>query len=199
MAYNQNIPQPADQLNNSQQDLLNNFQGIKTLIDINHVTFDVANQGKHNLVTLPNNAAPTATIANEMSLFSQASTFATLFGNNTALFYQAANGGDIKDMTSAGITGAPIEGFTRLASGLLVKFGRAQINGINQVHNYPVGANIPVFAVNPYVVMLTPFTGSGDRRVVCVNLLGIANFNASAVDTSNVAQNVEVFYVAIGR
>lgn len=54
MAYKPNIPQPTDRLDTASQiDLLNNFTGIKTLFDVNHVTFDLANQGKHKFVTLP--------------------------------------------------------------------------------------------------------------------------------------------------
>lgn len=60
MAYNNAIPQPTDKLRNSQPDLLGNFQAIKTLVDVNHVTFDVADQGKHKFVTFPvQSPAPT--------------------------------------------------------------------------------------------------------------------------------------------
>ena len=41
MAYNQNIPQPADQLKNSQPQLLANFQEINTILDVNHVGFNL--------------------------------------------------------------------------------------------------------------------------------------------------------------
>lgn len=57
MAYQANIPQPTDLLSQSQSDLLNNFQALQTLIDINHVDFASGDQGKHKWVTFPVQAA----------------------------------------------------------------------------------------------------------------------------------------------
>ena len=55
LAYLPNIPQPTDQLSNSQGAILNNFGAIQTWIDQNHVDYTaVGNQpGKHNFVQIP--------------------------------------------------------------------------------------------------------------------------------------------------
>lgn len=57
MAFNPNIPQSTDLLSQSQSDLLNNFQAIQTLVDVNHVDFASADQGKHKWVTFPSQGA----------------------------------------------------------------------------------------------------------------------------------------------
>ena len=57
MSYNANIPQPNNLLSQSQDDILNNFQAIQTLVGINHVNFGGADQGKHKWVTFPSQGA----------------------------------------------------------------------------------------------------------------------------------------------
>lgn len=60
MAYNPNIPQPDDELSQSQGDILDNFVAIQQLIDLNHVSFGAVGQGKHKFVSFPlQNPAPT--------------------------------------------------------------------------------------------------------------------------------------------
>lgn len=68
MAYNSNIPQPNDELKDSQADILENFTQIKNLIDVNHETFGSANEGKHKFVQFPEGAAP-ATAVDEGALY----------------------------------------------------------------------------------------------------------------------------------
>lgn len=59
MAYNQNLPQATDAISDSQSGILGNFQAIKTLVDVNHVTFDdpSGNQGMHKFLQMPDLAA----------------------------------------------------------------------------------------------------------------------------------------------
>lgn len=53
MAFNANIPQPNDVIAISQADLLNNFAAINTYVNVNHVAFNNADQGKHAQVQFP--------------------------------------------------------------------------------------------------------------------------------------------------
>ena len=67
MAYNNAIPQPTDRIKSSQNDILQNFSSIYTLIGVDHVNFDdvSGNQGEHNKVTFPNYTpagSPTAVV-----------------------------------------------------------------------------------------------------------------------------------------
>lgn len=161
MPYNQNIPQPTDQLDVSQVDLLNNFQAIKTLIDINHVTFDAVGQGKHTQVTLPENAAPTNTGAAEGNIYSQESPLT----GNTELYWQRENNGTRIEWT--GRSNTVTSGWTRLPSGILIKWSTTSINAVDANNGvitvtWPVAATIPAFAnqgiafVNPMADPLNP-------------------------------------------
>lgn len=55
MAYDPNIPQPNDDLDDSQGDLLANFQQLDTSFGIDHYAYSngTVNNGKHNTVTTP--------------------------------------------------------------------------------------------------------------------------------------------------
>ena len=71
MAYNNAIPQANQPLNTSQADILANFAAIKTLVDINHVTFDIPDQGKHKHVSFPLQSAAPVFAANETGLYNK--------------------------------------------------------------------------------------------------------------------------------
>ncbi len=70
MAYNANIPLATDQLSQSQIDINANFQALKTLIDVNHVDFASADQGKHAKVTFPAQSPAPTFILGEIGLYS---------------------------------------------------------------------------------------------------------------------------------
>jgi hypothetical protein len=55
MVFKNNIPQPTDNLSDSQVDLLNNNSQLDTSFGIDHYTFSnlTVNNGKHNQVTTP--------------------------------------------------------------------------------------------------------------------------------------------------
>lgn len=55
MVFNKNVPQPGDELDDSQADLLNNNLALNSVFGIDHYQFDniTANSGFHNTVTTP--------------------------------------------------------------------------------------------------------------------------------------------------
>jgi len=53
MAFNSTIPQATDEESQSQAQLLANFAEIQTFINVNHVTFNVPDQGKHKFIHFP--------------------------------------------------------------------------------------------------------------------------------------------------
>jgi hypothetical protein len=71
MAYTANIPQPTDQINNSQPQLLANFQAISTVVGINHVDFDdpTGDQGKHKFVEFPAENYTPPVITGEVTVY----------------------------------------------------------------------------------------------------------------------------------
>ena len=118
--YQPNIPQSTDTLNDSQSDILGNFQAIQALVDVNHYDFASPNMGKHMWVTLPAQTQSPGTALGEIALFSQ---------NNGAgvpqlwLQYQnQASAGPAVDFTTFSSTLA--NGGTNLPSGIVLKWGQ---------------------------------------------------------------------------
>src|SRR5574340_1263877 len=87
MAYNDNIPQPADKLSTSQPQILQNFQALNTFTSVDHVALNAANQGKHRVATFPTGLAHPVVGASEVGLYAANGTSSglpELFINKTA-------------------------------------------------------------------------------------------------------------------
>lgn len=71
MSYTKNIPQPTDQINNSQPQILANFQAIDTVVSVNHVDFDdpTGDQGKHKFVEFPAENYTAPVVAGEVTVY----------------------------------------------------------------------------------------------------------------------------------
>lgn len=116
MSYNANIPQPTDIPANSQPQLLANFTGINTLINVNHVGFDLADQGKHKWVSYPDQIATNpSTLATEVATYC----ITSADSGNLELTFRRPSDGAIIPMTA---TGGTTNGWTMLPSGLLMKW-----------------------------------------------------------------------------
>ena len=87
--YTTGIPAASDRPSGSQAQILNNFNTLETIYNVNHYPWTDAstNQGKHKQVTLPAQASDPATIANELALFTK------LVGSDLRLFVREANNG----------------------------------------------------------------------------------------------------------
>ena len=153
MAYNNNIPQASDQLSQSQADILANFQAIKTLVDINHVTFDVANQGKHKWVSMPVQSSDPTTAASEMAMYTKS------VSGVPELFIRRQSDGSVLSCTQATLANP---GYTYLPSGLLIKWGTASLTGNQedaaQTVNYQITS--PAFTT-VFGLWLAPYGDSG--------------------------------------
>jgi hypothetical protein len=169
MPYNANIPQPTDQLSQSQPQLLANFQALQTLIDVNHVDFASADQGKHKKVTFPvQNPAP-AFIAGEVGLYNFLSPLTT---NNE--LYLTNSAGTSFPMTAKLGAG---NGWSYLPSGLLIKWGINQAANGSTVVNFPVSANIPVFTAVYAAFVTTVDAGAGDSNT----FVRLSSFNTTTI------------------
>lgn len=115
MAYQSNIPQATDRINDSQAQLLENFTQIKALIDVNHVTFGASGEGKHALVTFPNLAAPGAPAGADINIFNS-----TVLGGPELSIRKT--GGAAIPFTRAYANGT--KGWMYLPNGLLMAWGQ---------------------------------------------------------------------------
>ena len=178
MPYQANKPQAPDYMSVSQADLQNNFLSIKALIDVNHETFGSAYEGKHTVVSFPEQVTsvvppvfPPATAATELAMYAKADAGAThLFLRPTG---QAA-GIDVNDLnlTKALLT---VTGWCRLPCGIIMKWGTSAA-----VHGTGGGKTIqlaiaPAPVINTILtVMLTP-TDSDNQSIVTYSGFDVAN------------------------
>jgi hypothetical protein len=191
MPYQQNIPRPTDQLNVSQGDIQANFLEIYNWVAVNHGQFDSPIAGLHTQVTLPENAAPTPTAVDQANIYSQLSTLTA----QTELAWQRENNGTRIEWTGSLQAN---DGWTRLPSGILLKWGRVATTGTGSVIFFPLAATIPPFTTL-FQVIATPF--SGGAIAVCVTNTTLADRFTVNTFTTNVPVGGTasvINYLAIG-
>lgn len=160
MPYNSNIPQPNDDLSVSQPQILANFSTIATAFNLNHGNFNAIDEGKHRYVQMPNqNATPPTTIANETGIYCNTSTFTNqpevfFIKQNGTTAPPPLNGANGYEVTSSNYISNG--GWTRLPSGILLKWGFATAMPPATTLNFPfpIAATIPVFQAI-YQVLVT--------------------------------------------
>ena len=182
----------------SQSKITENFAAINTVVSVDHVTFDDADEGKHKQITLPEQAADPTTAADEVALYSKAS---TLGGLDSALYLRKENDGDVIDFTSAG---KEANGWTRLPSGILLKWGSGTTDAGAQAFALPVGATIPLYTTI-YSVNLTPNgdggSGSYDYMPYLLSFTAspdVINVYGSARTKNETRANINFRYLVIG-
>jgi len=184
MAYNNSIPQPTDRIKASQNDILNNFAAIDTVVSVDHVTFDdpSGNQGKHNTVSLPNYdgaaASPTAA-ADEIKLFTKA------VSGITQLFVLPETGDTSTAERNITYANRTAKGETMLPSGIRLQWGNDQTPAGGTVNvTYP-SAFTSVFGI--YLTVEVSAGGdplAPDDAFVRVYQFGVADFDVTAWDYS---------------
>lgn len=191
MAYNQNIPAAGNDPTNDQPLLLANFQSISTFLNVNHVDFDEANQGKHIYCQFPEQTVSPPTNANEGAIYTKQS---TLTGNTELNYRRESNGTEIE---FTGFLGSS-SGWTRLPSGILLKWGFANITGSSAV-TFPAAATIPAFTAiyGAWAIPNSnPGTGTAGVEVVTFNTTTLT-LNCFTFTTAAAATR-DVNYLAIG-
>lgn len=183
MPFNANIPQPADQLSQSQADVLGNFQAIGGMLDLT--------VGATAIKFARDGAVP-PTAATDVGLYAANS---VTFPGTTALFFRNQNNGTSVDITSSL---AAANGWTRLPSGILLKWGTGAAAGganVTTVVAFPVAANIPVFAhIYSAQISAQPTGGGGDHFALYLEAYVVASI--SVKQDSAIGRNFT--YLAIG-
>lgn len=152
MAYQANIPQPSDQLKDSQADLLANFQSINTNWEINHIGFNEGtNAGKHYVVTLPEVGIVPVTAADEMMFYTDEDSSSG--SAQTEMFIQRESAAENIPFTAGRRN---TNGFMYTPNGMIIKWGSATVTtGANGAITFPTGAGIPAFGTAVYSVILS--------------------------------------------
>lgn len=191
MAYTNSIPQATDDPSQSQSQILDNFQALNTSNSVNHVAYNDPNQGKHKFVQMPEQGSSPTTDPNEGALFTRASTLTSA----TELVYRRASNGTAIEFTA--FLGSN-NGWTRLPSGILLKWGTATASG-SSATNFPTGATIPVFT-SVYSAQVTIQDSSGSPNTMAtlqsISTTSITVFGSQRISTTPVS--VTYRYLVIG-
>ncbi len=191
MAYNENIPQAADNPSQSQAQILDNFLAISGAFNTNHGNFNDPDEGKHIFLQMPEQTSVPTTAADEMALYTKES---TLTSTSEMFIRRESNGTEIEFTSSL----PAINGWTRLPSGILLKWGTASGSGAHTTL-FPTGPTIPVFSsvFSGFVVTsdlsATPNTFATFRSV---STTGISVFGSQRTSTTSTATTYN--YLAIG-
>jgi len=185
MAYNSGIPLASDLLSQSQDDILNNFAGIKTLVDVNHVTFDAVEQGKHSFVQFPVQSPVPTTGADEVGLYSQTSALT----GNPELVFSHESAGSTYEFTAAVKAET---GYAILPSGIIFMWGSGTVNAnTTAVATFASGAGIPTLTT-VYNVSVTREGSTGETGV-----LYYQSFTTTNVTVFNTADASKKFYYTV--
>jgi len=203
--YNASIPQAADLLSVSQGDIRDNFGGIKSLVDIDHVSFASADAGKHIKVTLPVQAPAPAFVAGEVGMYS----FLNPTTNKNELYVNKTNNSGIVQIaaTSSILGNAnPIPGtfgdttgWTMLPSGIKMVWGSFPGSPIGPQTINLVGAQ--QFGTTILSIQLTVIgTGSSAGQALArVRNISANSFQAVVSDvTGTTYSNSNVMFLALG-
>ena len=202
MSYTYNKPDPTDSISTSQGVLKDNFTAIKAFVDVNHVTFGLTNEGKHNTVSMPQltvsaGTVPIATSATEYALYTATD------GAVPALWIRPPSQGagtvsaDI-NITSAALTNP---GWCKLPCGLLMQWGSSSGSGSS---TSPVTVTYPK-AFHTAVLNATVSTytsGSADSKAIAIvyryNSLTTLSVLCVRRDEINDARSTAFTWLALG-
>ena len=170
MAYTPTIPAQDNNPSADQPLMKDNFAAIATVVNLNHVNFNDPEEGKHKFLQMPEQSSAPTTALNEAGFYSRKS---SLTSQTELVFRRESNGEEIE---FSGLLDAE-EGWTRLPSGILLKWGVFTITGV-EPKNLPVATNIPaftdVFNIQISVIILT---GQDLDRAVTLQ-----NFSTTSID-----------------
>ena len=197
MAYQSTIPLATDIKAKSQADIAGNFTQLNTYLTVNHSGLNDAAGllGKHNFVSFPIQAAGPVTVANECALFSKT------VGAESALFFKGqssvAGTGEVNFTTAL----KTADGWTRLPSGILLKWGRGAANG-STVTAFPLDIlTIPPFNEIYQVIISTEGNGGAGNHdyMAYLTAKAVANITVyGSARTINAARDGHFEYLAIG-
>lgn len=189
--YTATTPQAASPMNSTQSEILNNFQAIQELLEVNHVGFNQSTSGKHNLLVMNEQAEDPGTGASDLSLYVKASTDI----NTAEVFYQYPNDGQVEQLTGTTGTASATDnitstqvGYVTFPSGFQISWGYGSVvwpTGSNAYNTYPtatiylpLGLSNPVPTTTGSTVVLIMYltvvssTGQGPVGPLCIYTTG---------------------------
>jgi len=133
--YTSNTPNAEDPMNVTQPLILDNFKAIPELITVNHVGFNVDNFGRHNVLALQEQSAPTTTTT-EIDLFCQV----TGSPNPAELYIVYPEGAATTTPVKVSIpyvdtaTGTAHSGYVSFPSGIKISYGQLSASNASTIN-----------------------------------------------------------------
>lgn len=203
--YTPDVPQGPTGMNVTQPIILENFQAINELIQVDHVGFNVPNDfGKHNKLSLQfQTDAPTA-ISNSISMFCQE----TPSGPNDAeIFIQYPSGATTTAAVQISNPAAPSTGpgtsgtgYTTFDSSLGFIYGQTSMSNA-QLFNTPSGVPSHTAAIPTSYGFLSPAYPAGNTYIGAFYYL-VPNGNNTnqyyAVSATGTAMQLTNYFIVIG-
>jgi hypothetical protein len=148
-----NVPLAGQSLGVTRVPINQNFATIDAIFSIDHVPYNTVGAGKHNKVTFPLQAADPVVAATDFAIYSKANALGV-----PQLYMNYSGVGPYPWTDSLTNT----NGWTRLPSGILLKWGQG--NNANGLTNlvFPVGLNIPAFTSIFQILVCTSYNNVND-------------------------------------
>lgn len=189
MAYQSDIPQPNDIISVSQGEFLQNFMGLNSAWESNHVAFNASGEGKHKFLQMPEQSSAPTTSSNEAALYTKETS------SISTLYFRKENNGTEIQMTNTIDPANPInpvpndsDGITFLPGGLIVQFGRRSAASNNGVITFGTA-----FPTDCYSVTVTQNTNSTLQAV------GINGMSTTGFTFRTVGGATPITFIAIGK
>lgn len=192
------VPLSGQSLLQTRQPIQNNFSVISTAFEVDHVGYNISGQGWHNKVTFVPQASGPTTSSSNVALYSKT------VNSVTQLFYRGVSSGTEINFTES-LLESP--GWTRLPSGLLVKWGQTSGNpfGLTPTATitFPMVSgmnNIPAFTTILGVIPILLNTSGGTVESRALNLTASSNtsFTVTLTGGSQAANNTNIMWLAWG-
>lgn len=195
-----NVPQAGQSLLQTRDAIANNFTTIDTAFTIDHVSYNNANQGKHNQITFPAHTGSLPFVAGEIGLFNQNQAPT----GKPDIWLQRGVSAPYP-MTGYDFTGSlnNTVGWSYLPSGLKIIWGRNTITaggqrfiqfanaGLGGIATFP---GFSSFVGCPTVTRFLPSVGTTSAFMV-VQVLTLTDITVNSSDASN---GVQFYWSVIG-
>ena len=186
--YLNNIPQATDQLSVSQGQLLTNFASIDSWVDINHVDFNSADAGKHNLSQYVSQAGDPTLGASEIAVYNRVSGVTSA----NELFVLKGAGAPIPITAQSGQT----NGWFSTNGPLTMAWGEGSITGSGTINFARAFSSICYQVV---ACIQNPSGGDANKSVsvVAFTTTGVTVFVSPRITTGSATAIVSYFAIGI--
>lgn len=204
MAYDNNTPLGGEAISNTQPKILGNFQAINGWTAVDHVGFNLADEGKHNKVTLiAQGGAPAFTNPTDLGMWNA---LGGTSGEQEVYIAKTTNNTRVNvAMTESSISAGPggqSNGYTNLPSGLVIKWGLVDVTIPSPAAtSKTVSITFPTpFSTSALNAQLTLGINNLASKLAVIKMTGLTSSTVSFEVTSNtnLPNQVQVSYTVIG-